>query len=150
MITRQTLNFNETGQASKNKYTSTPPAIVADVLFGSPRNNCAGSGICQVLGPVASEMLDQSRWNCKRSVALIRVLNEHKAAFHFVKNSMCSRIESTYFKDRFFIVDQEAEMKLNSWSEKSYWIVPGIYQFKAQGHFYTMVLNIKPMKLIQY
>ena len=147
MITRQTLRFNEIGQATKNEYASTPPAIVADVLFGSPRNNCAGSGICQVVGPVASEMLDQNRWNCKRSVALIRVLNEHKAAFHFVKNSMCSKIESTYFRDHFFVVDQEAEMKLNSWSEKSYWIMPGIYQYMRQGHFYTMVLNIKPMKL---
>lgn len=146
MITRHTLKFNESGQATKDKYTSTPPAIVADVLFGSPRNNCAGSGICQVLGPVASEMLDQSRWNCKRSVALIRVVNEHKAAFHFVKNSMCSKVESTYFSDHFFVIDQRVEMKLNSWSEQSYWIMPGIYQYVRQGHFYTMVLNIMLMK----
>lgn len=120
--------------------------IVADVLFGSPRDNCAGNGLCKVLAPVASELPTWTRWNCKKGIAVIRLINHHMMVFHFVKASLCKQLEATYFSRPLFEVHELVDVKLNNWSTGSYQLLPGRYIVKSQGSYYTATMNIKAIE----
>jgi hypothetical protein len=115
--------------------------IVADVLFGSPRSNCSGQGICKVIAPVSGQLLNSNQWTCKRSVALIRMISEQLVAFHFVKASMCHQVLESYFKELVFVIEEPVTMQLSTWQQKTWEIKPGYYPITTQKNYFTTILK---------
>ena len=129
----------------ENRYQRQPIAcsiIVAEVLFGSPRNSCAGSGICKVMAYTANGFGQKNNLNCKCAIALVRMLPDQKVGIHFVKASMCGHIRQNYFGSKQLILPEAAPLALDPWAEVQHWLVPGVYNYENQGHFYTATIDI--------
>lgn len=122
---------------------ATHSVIVADVLFGSPRSNCSGQGICQVIAPVHGQLLNGDQWSCKRSVALIRLISDELVAFHFVKASMCSQVLQNHFEGSIFVIEDAVSMTLNTWQQTTWEIKPGYYPISNQKNYFTTIFKIK-------
>jgi hypothetical protein len=82
--------------------------IQAGVIFGNPKRNCAGHGICKVTSP---ESL--SACSCFSATAFITFIPETgMAAFFFPKASCARALFAHYFKSDHFTVEEEVSFYL--------------------------------------
>lgn len=116
--------------------------LAADVVFGSPNRNCAGSGICRVTAPIAQEMQTIGSWGCHRAIALVRLAAPQVLAFHFVIQSMCRKAMEQHFSAGFFLVEAPFEFKPDFWAKGQGIIVPpGAYPIVRSQDYLTVNFN---------
>lgn len=106
-----------------------PQAVfAAEIIFGSPKKNCAGAGICKVNAPTAHNPDAFTCLNCKRATALISLGPAPEAVFRFVKSSMSKAVRETYFSDGFFLVEAPFQFGKGLWKGPGLCVVqPGAY-----------------------
>ena len=116
--------------------------LVADVVFGSPSNGCAGSGICRVTAPIAQQLDMTGRWSCHRAIALVRRASPQSLAFHFVLRSLCQKALEQHFPGGFFLVETPFKFRSNYWSRgQSFSIQPGAYPVVRSQDYLTVNFN---------
>ncbi|MCB0579128.1 MAG: hypothetical protein KDD10_07440 [Phaeodactylibacter sp.] len=102
--------------------------FAAEIIFGSPKKDCAGAGICKVNSPTAHNPDALACLNCQRATALISLGPAPEAVFRFVKSSMSKAIKEKYFSDGFFLVEAPFQFGKGLWKGPGLCIVqPGVY-----------------------
>jgi hypothetical protein len=116
--------------------------LVADVVFGSPSNNCAGSGICRVTAPIAQEMGQGGHWGCHRAIALVRT-TPGVLAFHFVLQSMCREAIEQHFSGGYFLVESPFVFRPDYWvPEQGIQVQPGAYPVARSQDYLTVSFRL--------
>jgi hypothetical protein len=77
----------------------------AQVVFGSPNKNCAGSGICKTIAPSMGTN-HPFLLHCDHALAVIVYRLPDVLHFYFEKKSICNRILKKHFEQNIFLVEE--------------------------------------------
>lgn len=113
--------------------------FAAEIIFGSPKRNCAGSGICKVNSPTALGSVPLSCLNCKRATALISLDAPEIIVFQFVRSSMASEVLQKYFGNDVFLLEAPFQFRQSHWPEaEGRMIRAGAYPVERNETFLTV------------
>lgn len=108
--------------------------IKSEVIFGSPKNRCKGSGICKVLTLSAGR-------ETKRPIAYITLEQHQKIRFDFVKETLTQETINQHFSDgKLTVTDRFLFPRpiLRNWGLERLVIEPGFYEVSESQQFYTV------------
>ena len=80
--------------------------LVAEVVFGSARLGCRGTGICKLSTIDSNENQSNLMLPCRKGIALISVTAENQIRFNFEKASLCNVTLKKHFGSQFFILTE--------------------------------------------
>lgn len=110
-------------------------ATYAQVVFGSPNKNCAGSGICKTIMPV-----QQQDWvggpllACDWAAAIIEYRQPDVLNFYFELASLCKIIRKKHFDQNQFLVESTFVFTPPN-ATYSFQVAPGIYAVESDGTY---------------
>ncbi len=116
-------------------FETTYSATYAQVLFGSPHKNCAGSGICKTIMPV-----QQQDWAgspllaCDWAAAIIEYRQPDVLNFYFEQASLSKEIRKKHFDQHQFLVESPFVFTPPN-AAYSFRIAPGIYSVESDGTY---------------
>lgn len=102
--------YNQSGSASEPAgfagllYYGKSAGVYCDVIFGSPKDECRGMGICKIDLGVTSKTNNKS---CNRAKSLLRVIPETQSiALEFCKTAICLNLFRRIFSQETFILPE--------------------------------------------
>lgn len=117
--------------------------LVADVIFGSPRSKCAGTGLCRILGPEDRRLLDRYPC-CQKASAKISWLAEW-IVFEFRKDRISLAAYERHFYDGYFMVQDTLEYLPKGWPVSyKIRISPGCYSAHESEQYLKLYFERSP------
>lgn len=125
------------------KPARTEKVIKADVIFGSPRCKCAGTGICKIIGPEDTIGLD-NYCPCQVVKAKISWVAEW-IILEFLREEISSACYQKHFCGGFFMVQDAYEYQSINGSEKyKIRVEPGCYEIIEDQKYIQLFLERIP------
>lgn len=105
--------------------------IRMEVVFGTPSQNCVGSGVCMIMNRLPRH---KNLW-CPHAPAWISY-EEGRVRFRFVKSEVMREDAVTRLDSRFFLIRETVQMprKLTTqFGLSSPWVKPGLYPMEENS-----------------
>lgn len=116
-------------------------SIAVMVLFGSPKHNCAGQGICRVDGGLMSTDTLALR-PCQAATAIADPVAGRHLRLHFAKASMCPQAQRNHFGGTAFQVNELAPVRIPQWGLPEAHIQLGQYPVSESERYYTVCFEL--------
>ena len=84
--------------------STTNKELLVEVVFGTPKRDCQGYGICKV---IAFCQFNPPNCNCKHAPALVRLINQERLEFRFEEENLEMEIIKRFFSKPYFLVYQD-------------------------------------------
>lgn len=84
--------------------------ITADIVFGSPRDDCSGTGICKIEANCLAPSAAASPRACSRAAAVLTAPDAHSLTISFRRTDLCSHLFSRYFRKEYFHLPQNCPL----------------------------------------
>ena len=97
------LAFWPIPQTQLNASWETQIKVKSEVVFGSPSQNCSGSGICFV---AAYRPYRPLRWSCPRTLSLLSSDNPYRFSMHFRREDLSPDLQQKYFNSPVFCIEE--------------------------------------------
>lgn len=153
-INQQTMNNTLINRLKEQTANGTPvqrepqKAFAAEIIFGSPKKNCAGAGICKVVSPTSHQPGTLSCLNCGRAVALVHFVEPQTAVFRFVRKSMSREVVRKHFKNDVFLVESSFRFSQDYWQGTGQRaILPGAYLVERSDDFFTIRFRVGKQRI---
>jgi hypothetical protein len=111
--------------------------VRSEVIFGSPKNRCKGTGICKVLTLSAGKQPT-------RTLTYVTLEGNGKLRFDFVKESMTDELMNFHFHNHRFMVTDTFEFSkpiLKALEVEKLSIPPGFYDVSESGQFLSVYFS---------
>lgn len=79
--------------------------LYAQVFFGSPNKNCAGTGICKTIMPNQQDQVGFPLLQCDFAQAIVQYRSPGFLCFHFDRTTICKRSLKKHFGHNLFVVE---------------------------------------------
>lgn len=109
----------------------------ANVVFGSPRCDCAGTGLCKIIGPDDLLSLDEY-CSCRFAETKIIWLPEW-IVFEFLSDAISPPCYQKHFYDGYFMVQDAFAYQPSGWAES--------YQIRVEPGCYSTLEDNKHLQL---
>lgn len=80
--------------------------IHCDIVFGSPRDDCRGNGICKIVLTEALPTQSAARTDCRRARAILRLERAGAVSLEFRRTDLCAFLYRHYFRGNHFSLPQ--------------------------------------------
>ena len=84
--------------------------LVGEVVFGVPRLDCRGVGICKVSLPTDNQLTCKSCKQCKSTRVKILKQKNNQLEFHFYLDQLTQRMLRLYFAQPYFLVSESCKL----------------------------------------
>ena len=116
--------------------------IRMEVVFGTPSQNCIGSGVCMVMHrlPVHQTL------RCPHAPALIS-FERGRLIFRFSKSEVIREDALSRFGSRWFEVQESFQMPRYAARHlglPSLWVLPGLYTIEETGNDWLLAFSLHP------
>lgn len=120
--------------------------IHCDIIFGSPKDDCYGSGICKVVAASDSPISTNKR-NCKQAPAIMTVEADRRmVTLVFFRAHLCVDILRTQFRNEAFYVPHAAAMpaQVNAFLglPAGASILPGHYTIEERSGYFRVAMQV--------
>lgn len=105
-----------------------------EVIFGTPKRNCDGVGICRLL---AAEFV-RVRWKCPSARAYLYPISGGGVCLRFDRQRLPQEYQDRYFRDQIFRVEEDFHIPqslISVINMTSFTIVSGEYSVKVSERF---------------
>ncbi|MCC7246563.1 MAG: hypothetical protein IT269_12850 [Saprospiraceae bacterium] len=123
-----------------------PDWMDSDVVFGSPRNDCEGTGICRISG---FNSIQSTKKTCRKTRGLARFdASSNSIIIQFRRTMMCPRLYANHFyTGRFHMSDpcwlgKDLCRKIN---QTSVCMMPGTYAVQEKDGWIRVVIPVTTM-----
>ncbi|MEM1325157.1 MAG: hypothetical protein AAGI23_04340 [Bacteroidota bacterium] len=135
--TDTTMKKKTTSTRLSQKLIQDVRCVKSEVIFGSPRNRCKGTGICKVLTLSAGQQPT-------RTLTYVTLEKNGKLRFDFVKDSMSADLIDFHFHNHLFMVTDDfyfPKPMLKALGVEELSIQPGFYQVAESGQFLSIYFS---------
>ncbi|MBL7783414.1 MAG: hypothetical protein JNM22_19435 [Saprospiraceae bacterium] len=112
--------------------TATEKSMSCDVVFGSPSNDCRGTGICKITARKGNTPVDGARRECKRAKALLISGEQGRSlSMVFARELLCVHIWKTHLRHGVLSLQEPCKIPLDiarAIGLKFYTLQPGQYK----------------------
>ena len=139
-----TTDYTLPAQQPQTLVSIIPDFILADVVFGSPREDCAGTGICRIEALAASPAAAGPR-ECRRARATLSSSDAHSLVLCFRRSDLCSHLFRHYFRNDHFCLPQGCSLpgELAQSMQLAYnELIPGNYPIAQSGDLFRITLKV--------
>ncbi len=122
-----------------------PDFVLADVVFGSPREDCAGTGICRIEAHRGAPAASSGPRECRRARAVLSSPDAHSLVLRFHNSDLCSHLFRHYFRNEVFCLPQACSLPgelAQSLQLAHNELVPGTYPIEQSGGFFRITLMV--------
>ncbi|MCC7504339.1 MAG: hypothetical protein IT259_03515 [Saprospiraceae bacterium] len=122
-----------------------PDFILADVVFGSPREDCAGTGICRIEAQGDFPGATAGRRECRRAKASLSAPDPYSLQVRFQRHDLCSHLLRNYFRHAQFHLPQSCELPsalAQDLQLEGRVMQPGQYAIVAEGHTLSVTFRM--------
>lgn len=143
-------NFSNTDYNHRPRRPLSSPAvstqsISADIVFGSPRDDCGGTGICKIEAHCLQPAAAAPPRECRRAPAGLTAPDPYFVSITFRRTDLCSHLFSQYFRKENFDLPQgcplppELAQALQLNGDE---LRPGTYPIEHFDGFLRITLNV--------
>lgn len=118
--------------------------LLADVIFGSPREDCAGTGICKIeaLGhsPAAAGVRE-----CRRARAVLTAPDPHSLQIRIRQTDLCTQLFRQYFREDRFRLPQSCPLDaalVQQLQLAGDVLRAGVYQIGTNDGCFCLILSV--------
>lgn len=122
-----------------------PDFILADVVFGSPREDCAGTGICRIEAIGISPSASAAPRECRRARATLSTTDAHSLVLSFRRSDLCSHLFRHYFRNEVFCLPQGCSLPgelAQTLQLAGNELVSGNFPIAQNGDFFRITLKV--------
>ncbi|HNM24026.1 MAG TPA: hypothetical protein PKL15_01300 [Saprospiraceae bacterium] len=144
MFHSSTTGFSLQAERPRAIVSILPDFILADVIFGSPREDCAGTGICKIEA-IADMPSAAGPRECRRSRAALSAPDPQTLVARFRRSDLCSHLLRNYFRYDVFHLPQSCELPgalAQAMHLSSNVLQPGCYPIRSEGDCFVVTFEV--------
>ncbi len=144
MVHRSTTGLSLAAEKPQAIVSILSDFIVADVIFGSPREDCAGTGICKIEA-LADMPSAAGHRECRRCRAALAAPDPQTLVIRFRRSDLCSHLLRNYFRHEVFHLPQSCELPgslAQAMQLSGNVLQPGSYPIQSEGDFFVIAFEV--------
>jgi hypothetical protein len=138
------VHFHSMVDTSQPKQQGMAAGIRTEVIFGTPSQNCIGSGICMIM----SRLPVRQPLRCPHAPAWI-YFEQDQLVFRFSKSAMLREEVKSRFSTPWFLVMESFQLPRHFARQlglPSSWVPPGLYKVTETNQDWFLTFQLKTEK----